>query len=391
MRLLFNRYVFALSLGHFIVDLFGNFPPILFSILRGSLGLTYGEIGLAAMVFSGGSSALQPVFGHLEDRFGGRWVQAASVAGVVCLVSIIGLAPSYPLLLVLLVLAGLGSSAYHPSAATKLAAVSGNSRGTALSIFSLGGNAGYALGPVVAAAVLLHFGLGGGMLLVIPGVIGALYIGLALKDIERHREAAQARVQAIDGHQIPVFAVAVLLLVTILRSWLQNALVLYLPQLFTDVSLSGQVLFVLLFGSAIGGVWGGMLADRIGGRLEVIGSLLLTAPAVYMFMHSSGLLALAVSFVAGALMGSSYPVTVVMAQEYMPRNVGVASGLMMGFAWTVGGLGIFAIGLSADQVGLAAALNILVFVPLAAGLLSLLLPRRPQPEPLAAGPALTQS
>ena len=389
MRLLLNRYVFALSLGHFIVDLFGNFPPILFSILRGPLGLTYGEIGLAATVFSVGASALQPLFGHMEDRFGGRWTQAASVAGIVCLMSVVGFAWSYPALLALLALAGVGSSAFHPSAATKLAAVSGKHRGTTLSIFSLGGNAGYSIGPVIAAGVFLSFGLGGGTLLIIPGLFGALYIGLALKDIEERRQEAEARAVSTASHGVPVFAVLVLLLVTILRSWLQNAMVLYLPQLFTDVSLSSQLLFVLLIGSAIGGVWGGMLADRLGGRIVVIGSLLLSAPAVYLFLQASDWLTVVASFVAGALMGSSYPVTVVMAQEYMPRNVGVASGLMMGFAWTIGGLGIFAIGLSADNVGLAAALNILIFVPLAAGLLSFLLPRR-QPEPLAASAAVSR-
>ena len=384
MSLLTNRYVFSLSFGHFVVDLFGNFPPMMFPLLVATLGLSYGQVGLAAMAFSVGSSALQPVFGHLEDRFGGRWVQAAGVAWIACLMGVVGFAWNYPSLLLLIGLAGIGAAAFHPQAATKLAAVSGKNRGTALSLFSLGGNAGYALGPIVAAALFLRLGLTGATVLIVPGLLAALYIGLALRKIDVHQEAARAQAQKLARARIPIFAVSILLLVTILRSWLQNALVLYLPLLFPDMSLSSQLMFVLLLGSAVGGVLGGMLADRFGGRVQVIISLLLTAPAVYLFMNTSGLGAMVAALVAGALMGSSYPVTVVMAQEYMPHNVGVASGLMMGFAWTIGGLGIFAIGLNADNVGLAAALNILIFVPLAAGLLSFLLPRaQPRPAPLS--------
>jgi FSR family fosmidomycin resistance protein-like MFS transporter len=286
-----------------------------------------------------------------------------------------GNAPTYITLVAMVTLAGLGSAAFHPQGASNARRFGGRNAATAVSIFSLGGIAGFSIGPMLAAGAFGAFGLRGTTIFIPFGLAIAGGIALALRRVPlppgHHLVAAGSAVS-----RIPYLTLTALLVVVITRAWVEAAVVSYTPLRFSeDVAYSSRVLFVYLFGEALGTFLGALSADRFGRRRVIVLTCLLLAPAMYFFcVGPSGLALFVPAGIAGILLGASVPVTIVMAQELLPRNVGVASGLMMGFAFGMGGLGVTVNGLLADSYGLPTSLLLLAVLPLIAGLVALTFP-----------------
>ena len=272
-------------------------------------------------------------------------------------------------------LAGLGSAAYHPQGASNARRFGGRNAATAVSVFSLAGIAGFSLGPMLAAGVFGAFGLRGTALFVPFGLAIAAGIAFALRNMplpaSHHLSTAGS-----TAARIPYLTLGALLVVVIARAWVEAAVVAYTPLRFPqDVAYSSRVLFVYLFGEALGTFLGALAADRFGRRRVIVLTSLLLAPAMYFFnVGASGFALFIPAALAGLLLGSSVPVTIVMAQELLPRNVGVASGLMMGFAFGMGGLGVTINGLIADAHGLGTSLMLLTALPLIACLVATTFP-----------------
>lgn len=376
MRSLLNRVLVALALGHFIIDLNANLLPVMLPFLRDSLGLSYGQTGLIMAFYSTTSSLAQPIFGYLSDRIGGRKLLVLPVVWMVVFMGAAGSAPTYASLIALVTLAGVGSAAFHPQgAANARRAASGRSAATAVSVFSLGGIAGYSLGPMAGAATFTALGLRGTAAFVPVGLLFALVIALSLSGFGQPGQARPRRSSAVARPPVAALTLVSLLFVVVTRGWVEYGAVAYTPLRFPgELVRSSQLLFVFLFGEAVGTFAGAVAADRVGRRRVVVATCLLLAPAMHLYNSLDGPALFAAAALAGLLLGSSVPVTIVMAQELLPRNVGMASGLMMGFAFGLAGLGVALNGVIADHYGLATSLALLAALPIAGATLAATFP-----------------
>lgn len=377
MSLFRNKLLWSLSIGHFAVDLYPNILPIAFPILMVSLNMdSYARVAFIATMYTMTSSLSQPLFGYLADRFGGRVLAPVGLAWTSVLVGILGYAPDYISVIVIATLAGLGSGAFHPQGAMNASLLAGERKGTAVSIFMLGGNLGFSLGPVLGAVIFAAFGLRGTPILIIPGVAFAIWLYQAMEAVERHRKSMVSGGRRQDAKmRVPIIGVASLIVLIMLRSWTQGGINNFLALLYKErgipLEAASQVLFVMLVGIAIGGVIGGVLSDFIGRKKVTFISLVLLAPMVYAFLQMVPPFALLVAFPVGLVSGATFGITLVMVQEMMPKNLGMASGLVLGLAFVTSGIGVSITGMMADNFGLLPALSFLSIMPFIGALLVL--------------------
>ena len=371
-----RRAIGLLSLGHCTVDIYAGALPMLLFVLRPSLHLSYAMIGVASVLFTITSSVVQPIFGYLSDRW--RLTLALPIGCLLCAggISAAAYRPAYAVLLLLIGVAGLGSALYHPEAAKTVAFFSGVRRGSGMSLFSVGGNIGFAAGPGLllfltgrlhGVAPLVLLAGGAAMAAVLWRASAGLGHGVA-----RAEAAALRATEPIDWP-----GVLKIIAVVTLRSWIHMGLVYYLPYWAARTAGgvgAGSYVSAFLFAGALGTLVGGPVGDRFGRRLVVRLSLLPLTPLLLLFLALRGVPALAVIALCGFLIIASFSVTMVMSQELMARKVGMASGLTNGFAIGMGGLGVLAIGALADHYGLDRAFLFIALLPLPTLALAAFLP-----------------
>jgi len=367
----------SLAAGHFVVDMVvGALPALLPLFVR-----EYRLSDLAASMILGASllasSAIQPVFGVVADRRAAPWLLYGGVAVGATAMAFTGLLGTYVAILGMVVVSGLGIAAYHPEAARVANRLSGGRPATGLAWFMVGGNAGFAAGPLVAAAAIPFLGVRSTVVFVVPGLAVAAWLvsrRLLLAVPVMH---AAARAEAGASH---VPGLSLLLVVTTLRTWSQFGVLALAPLLLTrERGLSDQAaslaVFAFSFAGAVGTVAGARLADRVGGRSMLMWTMPLAAPLVAGVAVSPTPLAIGCMAGAGLVLMASFSVTVAMGQEYLPGRLALAAGLMIGFG-AIGsappGLALF--GALADAAGRESALLALAALPVAGGLLALMLP-----------------
>ena len=374
-----TRLIGVLALGHLIVDANQGALPALLPLLKVALGLSYTAAGALILAGNLASSMIQPVFGYFTDRRARRWILPIGVLLSGFGLALTGVARSFPMLMGFFVLLSLGNAAYHPEGFQATAGLSGDRKATALSWFSLGGNLGFALGPPVVAAITTEFGLYGTIGMFLPAILAALVLTAVLPGLNIAAAVVPVHPSAPSAPATRR-AMAVLMVVVMLRSWVQLGFVTYMPFYLVDYlkeapSLVGMLLFVFLGAGALGTVVAGPLADRIGARPLILGAFMLSVPLAMLFLLTQGGTALFVLGLFGAVLMSTFPMTVVLAQEYMPRNAGLASGLVVGFAIGTGGLGVGALGWMADRFGLPTVLWTCALLPVTGLVAALFLPR----------------
>lgn len=362
-------------LGHTVVDASQNILPVILPLLVERFHLTYAQVGMAAALLNISSSLIQPVFGWVSDRWPTRWFMWAGVAWTGVLMGCLGLVQNYTSLLVLIGLTGIGTAAFHPVASMAVALASGSQRGLGMSLFSAGGNLGFAIGPVAAAWLMVHFGLPGTLAVVAPGFLMAAAMYAWRAEFVGSPTARAARTSS--GTPIPWGRLGTLSALITLRSWGYSGLIAFIPLLLHEQGVSlevaGRALFVFLFFGALGGMLGGHLSDRIGRHQVMAVSLLLFPILMAIALVAAGPLRWLFLAVAGALLLASFSVTVVFAQELLPQHLGLASGLTLGLAFGAGGVGVGLSGFLADALGLSVSVWILLILPGIAGLLALTL------------------
>ncbi len=378
MSLLKNRTLLAATFGHFSVDMYSGMVPLILLALTDVLKLSYAQIGFVSMCYSLAGSLSQPPFGWLGDRRGARPMAVLGVAAISVTVGIMRFVDNYLVLVLLAIVAGLGSGAFHPQGATLAAQTSNEQRGSAASIFMLGGNSGYAFGPILGATI---FGLAGGYMpetLAILGLLqAALIFGLLAERQRQFVNGTYGRVMAATT-MAPIAVIVTLTFVIFFRSWTSASVSTYVPQVFKMFGYSnteaGAVLSAVLFPLALGGLVGGTLSDRIGRRRVLIVSTALSGPALWMLLQNTGSMAFVWAAVVGVTIGASFPVTLVMAQSLVPRGLGLMSGVVMGFTFIAGAMGTGISGFVADQIGLLPTMNLNAVLPIIAAGLAFFLP-----------------
>lgn len=377
-----TKVLVLLSLGHLATDLAAGAWPVLLPILQASLHLSYSAAGVIALVFNVSSSVIQPLLGYWSDRVKSRWLLPAGVLLSTAGLALAGFVSTYWLILAVVFMSGLGSAAYHPEASKVSRLASGSRLATGMSLFIVGGVLGAALGSLVMAQLLLHYSRSASLYFILPGLLMVvLFFAFKNKLPEDSPVILIGKPDfSISVPRRVLFPLSVLILFIVLRSWLQSGLTHFMPLYFVNYlgkspAYAGSFLVAFMLAGSVGTVAGGPLADRLGRRTSLLGSTAVLIPLMLLFKYSTGIWTLVLVFITGMVMVSTMATTVVMGQELLPHRVGVASGLMTGFAIGMGGLGVTLLGAIADHFGAPVAVWAMTFLPVPAFLFSLLLPK----------------
>jgi MFS transporter, FSR family, fosmidomycin resistance protein len=376
------KVLLILSLGHLTVDIYQGGLPAVLPFLKENLGLSYTMTGIILMVSNFTSSIMQPLFGFYSDK---KEKAALLPMGLLCAgvaFSLLFLPASFTTILLLVIVSGLGVASYHPEGYKTAYFFTGEKSVTGMSIFSVGGNVGFSLGPILAIYVIHYLGFSSFPVIVVPALLCTAVILHYKKTIavprlehaERQKEAPKPPLSAY-GSLFMIIAIVVM------RSWTQLGLVSYIPFYYInylkgDPLFAGRLVFVFLFCGAAGTLIGAPFADRWGHRFFVRISMLLstlTLPLFFVPFVQHSYLLFVVLGLQGMLIVSTFSVTIVMAQKLLPNRLGVASGLMTGFAIGTGGIGVTLLGLVADNFGVPAALESIMILPFIGFVLSLML------------------
>lgn len=383
----------AISVCHLLNDMIQSLLPAIYPILKGGFDLSFTQVGLLTLTYQITASLLQPCVGLITD---GRPMPYSLVAGMGA--SLLGLltlalAPNFPTLVAGGMLLGLGSSIFHPEASRIARMASGGAHGLAQSLFQVGGNAGAALGPLLAAFVVLPRGQGSLAWFALAALGGmSILTGLG-RWAARNGHTRSVRRSAAASRNTPSHArvgrTMAVLIALIVSKYLYLASIgsyytFYLMERFQLPTESAQLcLFVFLAAVATGTVIGGPIGDRIGRRAVIWVSILGVLPFTLALPHVGLTATVALSAVIGLALASAFPAIVVYAQELMPGRVGMVSGLFFGLAFGVAGLGAGGLGLLADRMGIGFVYQVCAFLP-ALGLLAALLPDLRSDGPKAA-------
>ena len=376
----------ALSAGHLFTDVSQGAVAALVPFLVAERGLSLAAAGSLVLAATVSSSIVQPLFGYFSDR---KPLPALMPLGVMfggLGISLVGVAPNYPLILLCTVLSGLGVAAFHPESARFANYVSGSRRARGMSFFSVGGNAGFALGPVISTPLVLYFGLSGTLFLALPALLMGLVLFYELPRLVSFRPEVATRDEKGARAEEDWWPFARMVMVVAIRSFVYFGLVTfvaeyYIRELETSPALANTALSVMLFAGAVGTLVMGPLADRAGRRAVLAGAMFLLSPLIYAFTLSGPLPGMVfLAFVGAATIGT-FGVTVVMGQEYLPGRIGVAAGVTLGLSIGLGGVGAPVFGAIADNYGLPTMMLTLAALPLVGLALTLSLPRRATETP----------
>ena len=383
MRSFRTRSLFFVALGHLSIELCSQFLPVLYPVLIDTLSLNYTQVGIIALVAGVGTSLVQPFFGYLSDRWNPRMMVVLSVAWTGLLMGLMGLVGGYAPLVLMVGLGVLGSGAFHPAAVSIASTSGGERRGAATSVFSLGGTIGTALSPLWITLGLERMGMRGTLLLIPVALLSSALIYWQTGHLTRSGEGvANASTERVGRRTIA--SLVWIVLAVMFLAWFQWSFRTYLPTWLEERGWSlagaGRMMFVLSIGLGVGTLLGGALSDRLGRWQLLAVCLTLLGPVTWVLLQVPAAWLTPAVVLLGVLVGATFPISIVMAQETWPSGVGTASGLVMGLGWVPGGIGASLTGVIADRYSLTTALRLLV-VPAAlsaACILAYGLVRRPR-------------
>jgi len=376
-----NKKALALlSAGHLVTDVNQGALPALLPFFKEALNLSYTMSGTILLATNITSSIIQPAFGHLSDKRPIGWLLPLSPF-IACLgLSLTGFLPNYWLIILSVILSGFGIASFHPEGFKTAHFFTGDKKATGMSIFAVGGNLGIAVGPIVALSLVTHFGLGGTLGLILPGILIAtiLFFNMSMLTdpvASAHKEANERAKTPLSINQKISFIL--LVGVATIRAWTQFGLVTYIPFYYIDYLngnplYAGKLVSTFLLAGAAGTLVGAPLADRWGHKKFLSITLVLSFPLLVLFYYSSGLMSFVILGIAGMVLVSTFALTTVMAQDLLPQHLGIASGMMVGFTISAGGIGVTLLGVIADTWGVPMAIKTVFVLPLIAFVLTLM-------------------
>jgi MFS transporter, FSR family, fosmidomycin resistance protein len=379
-----NGKLVSLMLGHLTVDSYVGVIPVLYPVLIGRFHLSLATVGLVSLAYGGTAAISQPLFGVIADRYGTR-LTGLALGWTALTFALVGFVPTFPLLLVLACASGLGSGAFHPFGALDVRGLlPAWRRSFGMSIYVTAGTVGVALGPLIGIGVLALFGIRGTGLLLIPGVTTGAYLLWRVREKIPPAAARVARASAAASRPVPVFALAMVIGVMMSRSWTVNVFQSFTPTWYRQLGYGpefyGPLVTILVLASAVGTVGCGSLADRYGRRTVILGTLVLSIPAIFLYTLFPGPWAFATAILIGLLAASTAPLMLLMAQQLMASRAGLASGLVMGLGFVTGAIGIPINGAIADHIGLQESLMTHVILVLVTIVIAWLLPTEREME-----------
>lgn len=384
----------AISFSHFLNDMLQSLILAIYPLLKGEFQLSFTQIGLITLTYQVTASLLQPMVGLFTDRHPKPYSLVVGMGSTLSGLVLLATATSYPMLIVAAMLMGTGSSIFHPESSRVARLVSGGRHGLAQSIFQVGGNAGSATGPLLAAWFIIPngqsslgwFSLAALLAMVVLFQVGTWYKRQHLSGTAKKRSKPVVPSTLSRGTVIGAMSVLMALLFSkyFYMASFTSYYTFYLMERFSvDVTDAQIHLFLFLAAVAVGTVVGGPIGDRIGRKRVIWGSILGVAPFALVLPHVDLFWTTVLSIVIGLILASAFSAIIVFAQELVPGKVGMVSGLFFGFAFGMGGLGAAVLGKVADARGIEYVYHLCAFLPLL-GLLTVLLPDPGKAKRLAA-------
>lgn len=365
-------------LGHLVVDLYSASLGVLQPALIGAFRLTFTQAGMLGGVLAFSSSVLQPAYGFLADRFHSRLFSALAPAVAGAFISSLGWANGYGWLIAMVFLGGAGMALFHPQAASNATARMTDRRAHGMALFICSGTAGFAVGPALFSFSLGAWGLRGSWVAALPGILLTLVMLALLPPPVRSQQPRIFNLSPLKSVWKPL---TILFFLVFTRSIIQVTFTQFLPlylrtQRGFGLQGAGYALAAFMAAATLGGLAGGNLADRFGGRRVIIWSTFSTTPILAAFLFGSGAWSIAALVAGGMTLALTNPVNIIMAQRLVPAQSSTVSALMMGFAWgTAGLLFIPLCGKIADHYSLQTAFCGLICVPVVSCFLSLMVPK----------------
>ncbi len=374
--------IVMVSVCHLINDVMQSLLSAIYPILKDNYGLDYVQIGLLTLTFQCVASLLQPAIGMYTDKRPLPYSLPVGMASSLVGLIILGFAQSYALLLVGSAFVGLGSAIFHPESSRVARLASGGRHGLAQSLFQVGGNVGSAIGPLLAAFIVLRLGQWSVSLFAVGSAVGIFILWRVGAWYAEHRRVNAGRAPAstalIFDKRTTVIALTVLAVLTLTK----NAYVASFSSYYTffmidkfqvNVQDAQLLLFVFLGASAVGVFLGGPIGDRFGAKFVIWFSILGVLPFTLALPYADLTWTIVLTVIIGLIFSSAFSAIVVFAQELMPGRIGMIAGIFFGFAFGAGGIAAAALGALADSTSIQYVFWLCSFLPLA-GLLTVFLP-----------------
>jgi MFS transporter, FSR family, fosmidomycin resistance protein len=374
----------AISFSHLLNDMMQSLIPAMYPMLKSSYRLSFVQIGLLTFTYQITASLLQPVIGAFTDRKPKPYSLAVGMSFTLCGLLLLASAHNFGLLLVAAALVGTGSSVFHPESSRVARMASGGAHGLAQSIFQVGGNVGSAIGPLLAAFIVLPLGQASVAWFGFAALLG-IFVLTRVGHWAREHGFARLAPRARKAGAAPALsstrvrgAIAVLLALIFSKYFYLASFTSYYTFYLIDHFAVGVrnaqiMLFTFLGAVALGTIFGGPLGDRFGRKIVIWGSILGVLPFTLLLPHANLLWTVVLTVPIGFILASAFPAIVVYAQELMPGKTGTVAGLFFGFAFGMGGIGAAVLGALADHSSIEFVYRICAWLPLV-GLLAALLP-----------------
>jgi MFS transporter, FSR family, fosmidomycin resistance protein len=374
----------AISFCHLLNDMMQSLLPALYPMLKSSYALSFGQIGILTFTYQITASLLQPIIGRYTDSKPRPYSLAAGMGFTLLGLALLASARVYSLLLVAAALIGTGSSVFHPESSRVARMASGGRHGLAQSVFQVGGNFGTAIGPLLAAFIVLPHGQSSVLWFSCAALLG-IFVLFNVGHWYKHHGMARLKPRASDTppHATPTrrevtIAMSVLLALIFSKYFYLASLGSYytfylISRFHLSVQASQVYLFVFLGSVALGTILGGPVGDRIGRKYVIWGSIVGVLPFTLLLPHANLLWTVILTVPIGVILASAFPAIIVYAQELLPGRTGTVAGLFFGLAFGMGGIGAAVLGEIADSFGIRLVYEICAFLPLI-GLLAGFLP-----------------
>jgi MFS transporter, FSR family, fosmidomycin resistance protein len=375
-----RRALAAIAGGHLSSDLCQGAVPALLPYLISQRGLSYAGATALLLALTVSSSVIQPALGHASDRMQGAWLMPVGVLVGGVGIALAGVTESYAATLAAVVCGGVGVAAFHPEGARYVPLVSGSGASAGMGLYSVGGNAGFVVGPVVVTAGVAVFGLRGTLLVAVIPALSALLLWSVRPRLVAAAAAAHAAATARgtagadDWRGFTVLSAMVVARTAVGYGLLAFVPIWFVRHLGVSAGAGNAALTLLLAAGAAGTLAGGRLADRYGARPVVVGGMAALFPLVALLPLAGVAAAFPLCAAIGVALDANFGITVVLAQRLLPSRPGAASGIVLGFAFGLGGAVAAGLGVVADQAGLSAVMEVLAAVAFLAFVLSLLCP-----------------
>ncbi|MCV0396649.1 MAG: MFS transporter [Rhizobiaceae bacterium] len=380
----------AISICHMLNDIMQSLLAAIYPMIKADFGLDFWQIGLLTFTFQVTASLLQPVIGFATDRRPAPFSLPFGMGSTLCGLLLLGFAHSYPMLLLGAAMIGIGSAVFHPEASRVARFASGGRYGLAQSVFQVGGNFGTAIGPLLAAFIVVPRGQASVAWFAFAAFAGMMILWQVSAWYARYRARNAGRKAIAGDHGLSRRRVMLALVVLALLVFSKNIYTASFTSYYTfyaierfgvTVQQSQLLLFVFLGGMAAGTLLGGPVADRIGSKSVIWVSIVGILPFTLALPYASLPVTIALTATIGLLLASAFPVIVVFAQELVPGRVGMIAGIFFGLAFGMGGIAAAILGVLADAHGIEFVYRLCSYLPLL-GLLTVFLPNT---RPVRAG------